>query len=604
VLGRVWLAWPVFGRFRADSILRRAAELAPADPAPFYYRALVGLRLGGDDGESVARRALVHVIALDPHYADAWTLWQTLYRDEGARATMVRTLALHAGDRDADLWRAGLLVELRRYGRAEPLLDSLVSAEPDDPAPRAWLARGLYEQGRDGAAAPVYAAALRRAEDDTGSLLWRQVRSIASPLEGNRYAELSPEERPAFLRLFWARRDPDLRDSLNARIGEHFRRLVEARRHYALLHPLSRWNHSRLWRTLQGGLATPTAERPGYDAVRTDIAGARAPRLADQAVAAGLAPRLDDSTAQTANLEDGLDDRGRILVRYGEPQVRHVWSLDAETWAYDLPQGDFQVTFLRRTEDGGGDEVVTPVVAGEAAAARYLLTTDRPDEMATLRFSFWLAAFRHGDGDSTELVLFPDSVRALAALFDAAGQETARDSAAPHGVVHLTASPGSYLLALDGSRAGQRGLYRGTQTVPAFPPDALTVSSLLVASGDVPADRRALEAAAPAGLRLPVRRPLRLYAEVYGLADSAGVAHYDAAYRFERTTRGLFGGVVHHHVTTIAFRRQLAASSRAVESLVVDPGQLPRGHYRLVLDVRDGVSGARAASGTLEFDLH
>lgn len=604
VLGRVWLAWPVFGRFHADSILARACALAPRDPEPFYYRGLVGLRLGGDDGEAMARHALVRVLTLDPHYRDAWALWSTLYRADAERREMVAALRRHAGDHAADLWRAGLLVELREYDAAAPFLDSLIDRTPDDPAPRAWLARALYEQGRDAEAAPVYRAAIARADADTGDVLWHQVRSIASPAERDLYATLAPEQRQPFFRLFWERRDPDLSDRMNRRIGEHFRRLVEAHRYYALLHPLSRWNHSRLWRTLRGGLGMPEDASAEAATARAGIAGFRHASVADEPLAEGVAPRLDEAGQTTVNLEDGLDDRGRILVRYGPPNERDIWSLDAETWRYNLPGGQLQVTFLRRTADGGGDEVVTPVVAGEAAAAAYLLRTDRPSRAATLRFSFWTAAFRHGEAAHTELVVFPDSVAALGALFDASGMEVGRDSAPPGRALHFVVAPGDHdLLALDAARAGREGRYRGSQVVPWFRADTLSVSSILIASGALPARRSALEAAAAAGLKLPVRRPVRLYAEVYGLAAAGGVARYDARYRFTRTTRSFLGGRRHHPVIAFRFRRTITAADPAIESLVVDPGRLPAGHYRLVLEIHDAVSGERAASGSLEFDL-
>ncbi len=602
VLGRVWLAWPVFGRYRAESLFVRAGQLAPDDPEPFYYQGLAGLRLGGDEGEAMARRGLVRVVALDPTYRDAWARWRSLYRDDAERRQMVEALDRHAGEPAADLWRAGLLVELRSYATADTLLRALAAAAPDAPAPRAWLARALYEQGRDAEAAPIYRGALRRAAEDTGGVLWRQIRSIATPGERAQYPALAPDARAAFLRLFWERRDPDLKDSLNPRIGEHFRRLAEAHRFFPLLQPLSPWNHSVLWRTLMGGVSLPADEVEQVNAVRARIGGFRAPQRADLPIAAGLAPRLDDTTQRTVNLEDGLDDRGRILVRYGWPDRRYVWSLDAETWLYDLPQGELEVTFVRRTEDGGGDEVVTPVVAGEAEAARYLLATDRSGVPATLRFSFWAAAFRRGWGDSTELVLFPDSVAALAVLFDAQGDVAARDSAAA-GPLHLVVPPGPYLLALDAARGRKQGRFRGGTSVPMFAPERLTISSLLVASGDVPSSRAALEAAAPPALRLPARRPLRVYAEIYGLEASGGDARYEATYRFEGRTRPWLGLFARHHATTIAFRRTVPAADPAIESLVIDPGRLPPGHYRLRLEVRDALSGAHATSATLEFDL-
>jgi tetratricopeptide (TPR) repeat protein len=561
---------------------------------------LVGLKLAGDDGEAIARRGLECALAREPGYRDAWALWTTLYRGDDERSGMVEILARHRGSPMVDLWRAELLVELRRYEAADALLDSLGRALPDDPAPRAWLARALFEEGRDAEAHRAYEAALRRAALDTGDVLWHQVRSIATPDERTAYARTGPWGREAFLRLFWARRDPDLTAPVNPRLGEHFRRLADAHLRFALLHPQSRWFHSRARRTVTGGLGIP----PDIDlgAIRSDIAGTRQSRLGDEAVSAGLGDRLDPASEETANLEDGLDDRGRVLVRYGEPDERYVWSTDAETWRYTLSGGQHEVTFVRRTGDFGGDEVITPVVAGEVAAARHLLSTDRSDLAATLRFAFWPATFRSASGRATELVLFPADVRATGVLFDSRGREAARDSATD-GALHLVAPPGRYLLALDAERAGRAGRFRGMMPLPRYAVDSLGVSSLLVSAGDVAPLRAALETAAPAALRLPAERPLRVYAEVYGLAAAGRAARYKAVYRFERAGGGFLGLGRGRHVTTVSFQREGAAADPAIETLVIDPGRLPRGHYRLTLEVHDTVGGARAASAALEFDL-
>jgi hypothetical protein len=105
-----------------------------------------------------------------------------------------------------------------------------------------------------------------------------------------------------------------------------------------------------------------------------------------------------------------------------------------------------------------------------------------------------------------------------------------------------------------------------------------------------------MAAAAPGDLRLHRERPLRFYAEVYGLAASNGRSRYDAEYAFERVGAGA-------RLTAVRFRREQPAGDVTVESLVVDPGRLARGRYRLRLRVRDAIAGRRAASATLEFEL-
>jgi tetratricopeptide (TPR) repeat protein len=512
LLGRIWLAWPVFGRFKAESLFTRAGDLDPDDPEPFYYLGLTGIALRGDDGEWVARRGLTRALAIDPQYRDAWARWLALYRGPTERREAVVALARHAGVPAPDLWRSQLLVELGEHAEAESLLLGLAARAPDDPAPRALLAQSLYETGRDAAAAPVYTAALSRAEADTGGVLWHQLRSAASPGERTTYGRTPPEGRTAFFHVFWAHRRPDLRAPLNGRIGEHFRRLRDARRLYALQHPNSTYFHSaasRAFPRFGSGVSLCLRGAVGFG-----------PRVAIPPTAAATPA----NPQETMNLEDGLDDRGRIFVRYGAPDEQIACSVGSETWRYYLPEGVLQVSFARRTgPDSSGDVLVTPIAAGEWEAARWLLATDRPSGPATLRFAFWSAMFRGADRWQTELLIISDAVAGAAALTDAAGRDVVRDSAIS-GPLRLAAAPGRYLLALDVARGDSIGRVRGAITLPPFTGESLAVSSLLVTDREAPGQREAMVAAAPSRLRLAAGRPLRFYAEVYGLAARDGVS--------------------------------------------------------------------------------
>jgi hypothetical protein len=221
---------------------------------------------------------------------------------------------------------------------------------------------------------------------------------------------------------------------------------------------------------------------------------------------------------------------------------------------------------------------------------------------ADLRFAFWPASFRRReDVRLTELLLFPDSLFATAVLLDPAGREVARDSATGR-ALRLAAAPGRYALLLDGDRGRRHGRYRGTIELPDYATGAVAVSSLLLASGAVPPERDALAAWAPAGLRLPQERPLRIYAEVYGLPQDGGTVRYEARYRFERLDGGFlgFGG---SRLTTIAFVRETVAGARVYESLVVDPGRLPRGRYRLHLEIGPERGRTAASSADVIFEL-
>ena len=602
LLGRIHLTWPTVGRFKADSLLTRAMRLDPDNPEPAYHLGMVGLALRGDDGEMIARRGLSRVLELEPLYRDAWTMWSGLYRGPAERRDAVAALSRHAGEPAPDMWRSQLLMELERYAEAETLLRALAARSPGDPAVRGLLAQLLYETGRDTEAEPIYSAAVADVASDTGSYLWRQVRSIASPSERREWGMTGPEGRASFLRLFWVVRRPDLTARVNERVGEHFRRLREAHRRYGLLHPNSLYHHSRQWRTW--GVIFGGSPGPEVADIARLVGSEPRPRVPESLALTGeLAPRDDGD--RTWNLEDNLDDRGRVYVRYGRPDDVRVWNLGAETWRYRVPGGDLQVTFARHsgTYDISGDAVVMPFAAGETVSAAYLLASDRASAPADLAFRFWGARFRADSERRTELLLFVDSARATAVLVDAGGGEVARDTASV-GPLRLAAAPGRYVLAVDAERSRQRGRYRNAIRLPAFSGDQLAVSGMLLTARPVSADRNEMARAAPVSLRVPAAAPLRFYAELYGLAVSGGVSRYEASYVFEHIPgRHAAPDPSAGRRTRIGFSREATAGPVTVESLVIDPGRFPAGRYRMRLEIRDVIAGARAASTSLEFEL-
>src|SRR2546425_8001984 len=107
------------GRFRALESYRQAKQLLPHDPEPPYRIAHMGLWLGGDDGERIAREGLERVIELDPLYRDAWDQWLTLYRNAGGRRKMIERLQANTKNPVVRLRIAQLLIEEERYARSE-----------------------------------------------------------------------------------------------------------------------------------------------------------------------------------------------------------------------------------------------------------------------------------------------------------------------------------------------------------------------------------------------------------------------------------------------------------------------------------------------------
>jgi len=250
VLGDAYARRMPAGRFRALEAYRTAQRLNPRDPDPPYRMSQMGLWLGGDDGERIARDELERVLDLDPFYKDAWALWLTLYRNGGGRAKMVARLSPYRSDARVQARLAQLLVENEAYDVADRLLDSAIGIDAGHAGWLALRAQSALEVGDTANGLAFYRRALGNAARDSTDVLWGQVIGIATPAELRAWTTVPAKDRGVWLESFWARRNPDLFVGVNARIAEHFARLRYARKHFPLLHPLVSYHRSALARTL------------------------------------------------------------------------------------------------------------------------------------------------------------------------------------------------------------------------------------------------------------------------------------------------------------------------------------------------------------------
>ncbi len=249
-LGDAYFKRMPIGRFQAAQAYQRAEWIAPNDPVPFFRYAQVGLWLGGDDGEAMAKDGLEHVLSLDPLYPEAWDDWLTLFRNSGSRRDMRRRLEPFAGDPVVRTRLALLNIEDERYGDADRLLDAALATDSSNTAWLALRAQSAFEAGDTTAGWTFYRRALAHADQDTTDALWHQVIGIARPWEIRAWALVPPAQKGAWLTAFWARRNPDLFAGVNARVAEHFKRLRYARKHYLLMHPLISYYHSSISRAM------------------------------------------------------------------------------------------------------------------------------------------------------------------------------------------------------------------------------------------------------------------------------------------------------------------------------------------------------------------
>jgi len=592
--GRAHFAGRVVGRYPALEAFRAAARLAPGNPEPLYWQMKVGFYLGSDEGDVIAREAILRILAINPDYEDVWERFQALYRNPGIWRRADGALAAHPDDPVAMERRAELAVALEQPLRADSLLGEVLRRRAPYVPAYVLLAEANFLAGRDSAGYRWYDSALVHADLDLADEMWDRVWMIASPDEVAAHDATAPGERRPFFTRFWAKRDPNLGTADNERIAEHFRRFAYARRYFRLLHPMNLYHRSPRYRAVVLSYQNDYVQRIG---------------------------RLEPDSEATASSLAGLDARGLLYLRHGPPDqlLRGIIdplrplgpaenSLDVEGWVYETPQGPLTIGFRRGSAAGGvagGDFILMPANRRQYVSTRIALRTDRSVLPAPLVARGWSAFFQSADLGLTDAYYRTSGDSAAAVLWSAEGEsDPVRASGA--GVLLLSVPPGRYDLGLDVDSGGVLGRARREITVPGFSAVELGLSSLALApgSGGALLDREATLRAMPADLTYAAGVPLATYVEIYGLlTDRDGRSHYRLRYAFAPirsvVSRLLAGGA---RPVVFEFDREAAGSSLA-ERLIIEPDKLPAGRYRVTLGVTDLARNVKSESVAIDITV-
>jgi hypothetical protein len=613
--GRAEFARPVIGRYAALAAFRTAARLAPTDPEPLYWQMKVGFYLGSDEGDRLAREAILSILTLTPDYQDVWERFGSLYRNPQIWRRADRALARHPDNVVAVERRAELAIALEEPQRADSLTAEVLRRRGGTPHVPAYLLRAeaSFNAGRDSAGYAWYDSALTYADLDSTGAMWDVVWMIASPAEVRAQDALPPGERRHFFERFWATRDPNLLTPGNERIAEHFRRFAYARHHFRLLHPLNLYQRSLRYRAL-------------IAATQRDFLEARAKRQADPypgtesdrlLAASRLLPDVRPGEATSSALA-GLDARGLIYIRHGPPdgllrgyfdplnQVGPAESpLDVEGWLYHTPQGNLSIGFRRASgsliaEMAGGDFIFLPTNRRQAVSTRVALETDRSTLPAPLEARAWSAFFKSAELGLTDVYYKARGDSAAVVLWNANAEPL---RATGPGLRQLAVPPGSYTLGLDVVSGGVLGRTRRETIVPRFSQVDLGLSSLALAPASSLLDRDATLLAMPADLVYPAGAPLAAYLEVYGLTtDRSGRSEYRVRYEFEPVRS--FTALLLSATRPVVFEfDRNAPATGAAERLVIEPDRLPAGRYRVTVVVTDLQRNVKSESVALEVTI-
>ncbi len=581
--GRAHFAQRVIGRYAALEDFRAAARLAPADPEPWYWQMKVGFYLRSDDGDYIAREALLGLFAATPDYNDAWARFRDVYHDVKIWRRAERALARHGEQPVALERRAELLIALGDGRRADSLLAVATALAPATAATSLLRAEANFLAGRRQAGFAWHDSALARADDDSSDALWGEAWLIASPDEVSRHALTPRGYRRVFYERFWQQRDPNLLTPENERLEEHYARQAEARRTYRLSHPQRSIYYSKWARVLKY-----------YDD--------RQQLKALQDTALPLAARAGLTAQGLIYVRHGAPDRRANcvtdLARSGFAMPRCSSFLDAESWMYFTPDGPLNILF-------GKGEYFQPVTTEQVRNARVLIHTDRTSLPAPLVTHAWSAYFKSAVAGLTDTYYKARGDSAAVVLWDANGTPT---RATGRDLLQLTVPPGRYDLGLDVDSAGVLGrIRRDDVTVRWFSPLRLELSSLALAPIDrntpLP-DRETTLRGMPADLSYPAGTPLAAYLEIYGLAtDPTSRSHYHLRYSFE-PVRSVFARLLGGAARPIVFEFDRdAIGATATQQLVIEPDRLPPGRYRVTVAVTDLSRNVKSESVALEIAI-
>jgi GWxTD domain-containing protein len=302
--------WPYVWHALARADGRRAAR-ERANP----------IELGNRVGTGSLERAVEHerrALAADPAFVPAALTLADIAL--GLRDTAIYPQAL-AGLQDAERAQANppvaLLLALGQVARAagepEQAAGAFARAADSDTGDgralaRLELARTRLALGALPSRTPYFDAAAT--EDSLVVAGYRaDLEPIAADTDLARFDAVHGAERTEFLRRFWTDRDRVELRAEGERLREHYRRLLYARRHFALT----------ISRRFYGG----------RDAYRSG--------------------------------SEEIDDRGIIYVRHGEPQTRlrpFVFGLmPNETWRYARADGDLLFHFSAGYDGAGGGDL-------------------------------------------------------------------------------------------------------------------------------------------------------------------------------------------------------------------------------------------------------
>jgi len=602
---------------------RIALIIDPESKSALYIKAKVEIAVGRTEGHKLAREALNKILLRDLEYKDSYGLWRDsiLDQSENELRDIDKKLEAYLADHpDSASWRLDLAWDRFRLGgpyQAMETLNKLKQFNPGFHSPEIPLleARCSLDQGDSAQFQSCYDKAIDLAAA-TGNFtqIYREAEAIFSSKDYETWKNLKDDsERKVFLRIFWARLDPDPLKAWNSRLVEHYKRLRYAERHYRLLNPhspIQTMKNINLWLSFQ-------SYEYYYD---SSIFFNRCRYLA-------------------------LDPRGMLYVRFGPPdklQTEYFMpnvrrSNPLELWNYD------KMIFLFEKLGGAADYIYRPGQGGRFGDMMKAMEKHRwTDETVNETVDYIIAQFLAEDSNSIDLEFYQDE--ALPLDFTPSAEAVIMDTL--YGKITMSESPiykipgqgdSLWLAVHQASVPPEKYKYfikvtaspqvkwvgRGDMDLRPFYKNILSYSGVIM--GTVPEDgtiahtRRGIKIMPRPSMVFKRGELINVYTELYYLREgSDGQRSYKQYVDVIRLQQGeskikkftgkiinllTSGGEKPATVITLLFDRKIEKiPGPVIETFTFDTANLSPGSYRLIVEAKDNES-MQWASEEVFFDI-
>ena len=223
-------------RWRARKLLLEAMAWDRKYSAAYYSLAMCDLIMKSVEAENSLKKLIKQSLEYSDTYFKLGVFYESRGKFEKAEDAYEKQLEADPSHTTAQ-FRLGITAfKTGHPARAIEILQPVLKKRPDLQKPVLPMLFEAYIQLKNTPMAEQTAVAYLEGLDEHNRAMFEDIRIVASPEEIHTFNTLPIEERAAYVRAFWQRRDPTPATPENEWLVEHIRRIMYARRHFFSSH--------------------------------------------------------------------------------------------------------------------------------------------------------------------------------------------------------------------------------------------------------------------------------------------------------------------------------------------------------------------------------